>query len=171
MLDRPSRGDVHLRTRSALFDSVVAKLATLEPLFARQLTSAALRRLGKAPDEVTAVELLEVVQDEIDLRLRRRKKLSASLLDVGDTYVVFGSDHRTLEMSPALRRLLPHQGGTDEEVIDQLGIHPPDFSTLFVQQLEMPAVDRTLLIRWIRLGNTAVGGSHVSWPSSTMRRW
>jgi PAS domain S-box-containing protein len=147
-----------VRSRLALFECVVAKLATVEPFFAKQLTSAALQRLGRTPDQVTAVELLEVVQDEIDLRLQNRKKLSASLLDVGDTYVIFGQDNRLLEMSPALRRLLPVGELSDQAVIDQLGIHPPEFSTLSVQQLEVPATDRTLLIRWVRLGNTVVGG-------------
>jgi len=150
-----------VRSRPALFDCIVAKLATVEPIFAKQLANMALRSLGKTSDQVTAVELLEVVQDVIDLRLRSSKKLSASLLDVGDTYLVFGPDGRLLEMSPALRRLLPSEDGSDQTTLDRLGIRPPQSATLFVQQLELPEAGRTLLIRWVRLGNTAVGGSHI----------
>jgi PAS domain S-box-containing protein len=150
-----------MRSRPALFNSVVAKLATVEPFFAKQLTNAALRRLGKTPGEITAVELLEVVQDEIDPRLRNRGKLSASLLDSGDTYVLFGEDGRLVEMSPALRRLSPDRDISDEELVARLGIRPPQFSTICVQELEDPATEHTLLIRWVRLGNTAAGGGHI----------
>ncbi len=146
-----------MRSRQALFNSLVAKLATVEPFFAKQLAAAALRRLGTTPEEVTAVELLAIVQDEIDPRLRRRKKLFASLLDSGDTYALFGQDGALLEMSPALRRLLPDRDLPDEAIVARLGIRPPDFGTIAVQQLEIPAEERSLLIRWVRLADTAAG--------------
>jgi signal transduction histidine kinase/CheY-like chemotaxis protein len=150
-----------VRSRGALFNCVAAKLATVEPLFAKQLTSAALRRLGKTAEEVTAVELLEVIQDEIDPRLLNRKKLSASLLDVGDAYLIFGPSGCLLEMSPALRRLLPDKDLSDQDVASRLGISPPEFSTIFVQQVEVPAADRTLLVRWFRPAHTIAGGSYI----------
>jgi PAS domain S-box-containing protein len=150
-----------VRSRQALFDGVAAKLATVEPLFAKQLMSAALRRIGRTAEGLTPVELLEVVQDEIDPRLRNRRAASASLLDIGDTYLVFGPDGGLLEMSPALRRFAPAPGLSDLELVARLGIKPPAFATIFVQELEVPTAERTLLIRWIRLGNTAVGGDRI----------
>jgi len=74
-----------VRSRRALFDGVTAKLATVEPLFAKQLTNAALAPDRKNSRRLTPVELLEIVQDEIDPRLRSRQMASASLLDIGDT--------------------------------------------------------------------------------------
>jgi PAS domain S-box-containing protein len=101
------------------------------------------------------------VQDEIDPRLRNRQAASASLLDIGDSYLVFGSDGELREMSPALRRFAPDRGLSDRELVACLGIKPPAFATVFVQELEVPAAERTLLLRWVRPGNTIVGGSDI----------
>ncbi len=140
---------------------MAAKLATVEPLFARQIVTAALRRRGRSPSQATAVELLEIIQDEIDLRLRSRRNLSASLLDIGDSYVVFDETGCLLEMSPSLRRLSPERELSDRDFVARLGIVPPGPSSLSVQPLEIPGTGRTLLIRWLRLGSTIVGGTYV----------
>ncbi len=159
---RPSAAppDVRAEARSerALFDCVLARLATVEPLFGRSLANTALRRLGKTPETVTAVELLELIQQDIDPRLRQRKTLAASLLDVGDTFLLFDRDGRLREMSPALRRLVPGPGLSDEEIATRLGIRPPSFSTLLVEEVDAPAAGRVLLIRWLKLERTAAGG-------------
>ena len=56
----------------ALYDSIVAKLASVEPFFAKQLARAALAELGRSPDDVTAVEMLRLVQEYVDDDYRGR---------------------------------------------------------------------------------------------------
>ena len=149
---------VHSR---AVHDSVVAKLATVEPFFAKHLVATALSALGRTPENVSAVELLEVIQDHIDPRLRSRGKVAASLLDIGGGYLVFAGG-RLVELSPVLRRLWQGDDDlSDEALVTRLGLAPPERGTLWVEERTFPAIERTFRFRWVRLGETAVGGDRL----------
>ena len=140
------------RPINALVDSVAAKLATVAPLFARQILASALDSKGVTAQTATAMDLLEVIQDYIDPRLRSRELVHDSLLRAGGGYALFDSTGKLLELSPWLRTLagLGNDAGSSE-VVKRLGMEPPEFATLCVAEHEVPETGRMLLVRWLRL--------------------
>jgi signal transduction histidine kinase len=140
------------RPANALVDSVAAKLATVAPLFARQILASALESRGVTSTTATAIDLLEIIQDYIDPRLRAKNLLHGSLLRAGGGYALFDPSGNLLELSPWLRSLAGLGDGADtRDVVRRLGMEPPEFATLGVAEYEVPETGRTLLVRWLRL--------------------
>ncbi|MFH0802388.1 MAG: ATP-binding protein [bacterium] len=141
---------------TAFYDSIVAKLATVEPLSAKSLMNAALKEIGCTPETASAFEILQALQDYIEPRLRSRGTLGISLLDVGDGYMLFDEKGNLLEMSPTVRLLL-HIGGKeqDSEALLRLGLRPSEFGSMRVEERQIPELNRILRFHWIRLKHTA----------------
>lgn len=141
---------------TAFYNSIVAKLATVEPFSAKSLMNAALKEIGCTPKTASAFEILQALQDYIEPRLRSRGTLGTSLLDVGDGHMLFDEKGNLLEMSPTVRLLL-HIGGKerDSEALLRLGLRPSEFGSMRVEERQIPELNRILRFHWIRLKRTA----------------
>jgi|GEM_PF-1012036 len=141
---------------TAFYNSILAKLATVEPFSAKSLMNAALKEIGCTPETASAFEILQALQDYIEPRLRSRGTLGMSLLDVGDGHMLFDEKGNLLEMSPTVRLLL-HIGGKerDSEALLRLGLRPSEFGSMRVEERQIPELNRILRFHWIRLKRTA----------------
>jgi len=139
-------------SENLLLDSVAAKLAMVAPLFARQILGSALREEGLEGQNPSAIDLLRLIQDFIDPRLQAKGLLQTSLLNVGGGYALFDEEGTVQEISPALLRMVGCDSATPKEtVLRRLGLTPPQFQAMHVNEHELPESGRVLLIRWLKV--------------------
>jgi signal transduction histidine kinase/ActR/RegA family two-component response regulator len=89
-----------------LFDSIVAKVATRVPLFAKHIVTQALARVGAKPHDVTPQQMLQAIEQELEPQIRRflRRPIDLELMG-GGILLADRNDHIQV-FSPGARRLL-----------------------------------------------------------------
>ena len=102
--------------RADLYGSIVSKLATVVPMFAKGIVDAALERHGLTPDTVTPVQMMALIRDEIQPRIRKFTLRDEEVLAMGLGQVATDADGFVVRMDPMARVLLglpPRTATTD----------------------------------------------------------
>jgi len=102
--------------KADLYGSVVSKLATVVPMFAKGIVDAALEKHGLTPDTVTPVQMMALIRDEIQPRIRKFTLHDEEFLAMGLGQVVTDADGLVVRMDPMARLLLglPARAGTSD---------------------------------------------------------
>lgn len=97
--------------KTDLYGSVVSKLASVVPLFAKSIVDAALERNGLTPSTVTPVQMMHIIRDEIQPRIRKFALQDDEVISLGVGHVETDALGAVVRMDPIARRLLglpPH---------------------------------------------------------------
>jgi len=99
-----------------IYDGLVSKLATQVPWFAKPIIDMAIRRAGKASyEEVSPIEMLDIIRNDIDPRVASSLHDSTSILTAGAGFLLTDEANRIAHISPVLKTLiapiLPQQAG------------------------------------------------------------
>ncbi len=102
--------------KTDLYGSVVSKLATVVPMFAKGIVDAALEKHGLTPDTVTPVQMMALIRDEIQPRIRKFTLQDEEVLAMGLGQVATDGDGFVVRMDPMARLLLglPVRASTDD---------------------------------------------------------
>jgi len=101
---------------SAIYDSIVTRLATVEPMFAKAMVDMALDAAGLDRATASPLAYLELIEEQIDPRLRLRHGEDFSVLDLGAGRIRFDPALQVLEVSPILEHLMDLPRGDAAEL-------------------------------------------------------
>jgi signal transduction histidine kinase len=115
-----------------LYDSIVSKLATVVPMFAKSIVDSALEKHGFTPSGVNPAQMMMLIRDEIQPRIRKFTRPQAPVIAMGAGIVTTDSDGRVLWIDQMARILLglPREAADDDlsivEGIRRIGIGQAD---------------------------------------------
>jgi PAS domain S-box-containing protein len=93
--------------KKTIYDTLVSKIATLEPWFAKAIVDGAIERAGHVDyRSVSPVETLHIIRSDIQPRIAKRLPSYQSVLTVGAGLVITDHRDRIVHVNPIMRRLL-----------------------------------------------------------------
>ncbi|MBW2263161.1 MAG: HAMP domain-containing histidine kinase [Deltaproteobacteria bacterium] len=92
--------------KADLYGSIVSKLATVVPMFAKGIVDSALEKHGLTPDTMTPVQMMALIRDEIQPRIRKFTLQDEDVLAMGMGQVATDQDGFVVRMDPMARLLL-----------------------------------------------------------------
>ena len=93
--------------KKAIYDTLISKIATLEPWFAKAIVDGAIERAGHAEYRtVSPVEMLHIIKADIQPRIARRMPNYQSVLTAGAALLITDYRDRIVHFNPIMRRLL-----------------------------------------------------------------
>ncbi len=93
--------------KRAIYDTLISKIATLEPWFAKAIVDGAIERAGHVSFRtVSPVEMLHIIKSDIQPRITRRLPSHQSVLTVGAGLLITDHRDRIVHYNPIMRRLL-----------------------------------------------------------------
>jgi len=133
--------------KADLYWSVVSKLATIVPLFAKAIMDGALEKNGLTPSTVTPVQMMRIIRDEIQPRVRRFTRRDDALMMLGAGQVVTDTEGRLVRMDSLARMLLGiTDGSATDERLREIGLErgSPSYARPRVLEVALESSHRTL---------------------------
>ncbi len=135
-----------------LYSSIVSKIATAVPMFAKSIVDAAMEKHGLTASTVSPVQMMRLIRDEIQPRLRKFVTGGGAVMSLGAGMVTTSGQGRVLWIDHMARLLLglPDDAVGDHEavleVLEQAGILVPGRPVLSPMVIEFyhPPSARTL---------------------------
>ena len=144
-----------------IYNSVVSKVATLLPMFAKAMVDLALREQGVDKDSFTAVQLLDAIEKFIDPRLCQQLEEDCSVLTAGTGMIVINNTNSVISIDPIISNMLndnfniTKSGSEQFEQLHKLGILCKFTEIKHLNGCEkyIPEINRCLLITYIKANN------------------
>lgn len=144
-----------------IYNSVVSKVATLLPMFAKAMVDLALREQGVDKDSFTAVQLLDAIEKYIDPRLCQQLGEDCSVLTAGTGMIVMNDENAIVSIDPIISNMLndnfniTKSGSEQFEQLHKLGILCKFTEIKHLNGCEkyIPEINRYLLITFIKANN------------------
>jgi len=91
---------------SKLYDTTLLKLTAISPFFARSLLDAAIKKRNRSPENISAIELLDIVKNEIDPKFSYGSSAINSLMQAGAGFIIISRTQEIIHISDLLVNLL-----------------------------------------------------------------
>lgn len=104
------------RGKLNLYQSILSRLAAAAPLFAKPLLDASIRRRGKTPESVTAIELVQILKSELYVKLGTEQGATNALVQSSTGFLITDRENRIVHVSPYFRKILKQLSGPAGEV-------------------------------------------------------
>jgi C4-dicarboxylate-specific signal transduction histidine kinase len=109
-----------------LYQSVLIHLSTIAPLFARVILDKAIKKIGKSPDDVSAVDLINVLNNDINRQLSKDANSSQALLMSHCAHLQTNQANEIIYINAFMKKILEnlkkthqHNGLTDFQILHQ----------------------------------------------------
>ncbi len=90
----------------ALYQSLLTKLSTITPLFAKALLEVSLKERGLTLDKITPVELVSLIRQDLDPKLAMSLGSCNSILLAGSAQVITDENDRIIYLNSAAKQIL-----------------------------------------------------------------
>ena len=140
-----------------IYNSVVSKVATLLPMFAKAMVDLALREQGVNKDTFTAVQLLDAIEKYIDPRLCQHLGEECSVLTAGTGMIVISDANSIVSIDPIISNMLNDNLDITKSGSEQFEqLHKLDILCKYTEikhlngcEKYIPEINRCLLITYI----------------------
>ncbi len=151
---------------TVLYDSIVSRVATVVPMFAKAIVDSALEGAGLTASDVTPVQMLRLLRDEIEPRIRKFSRVDGGLVSIGAAVVSTDEQGRVVRLDPMARVLLdlPRCVQPEDQLVSsrlaEIGLDPgaPSAAAL-VRETRLGQSGRVVNVAWAprldRRGNPA----------------
>lgn len=135
---------------NSLYQSILSRLSTFAPLFAKTILDRAIMRRGKTPENVAAIDLLEILKTEINPKLSQEFKTNA-LIQAGSGFIIFGTQEEIIYLSPMIKKVIRDNKINEKNLFTELRkisfIRPiQEISELIVYEIELKEIEQTFNI-------------------------
>jgi len=145
-----------------LYNSVVSRLGSLIPMFAKSIVDMAIEENGFQKDDMTPLQFQHIIENYINPRVKKMIGDTYSFHTAGIGRISIDNNGKIISISPIIIRILNHEISELEEYTEneyqklvELGILYPfeEFPELKIEEKEIPGINRYLEITYFKLGS------------------
>lgn len=105
---------------NSLYQSLLSRLATIAPLFAKTILDQAIQKRGKDSQSIGAIELLDIIKSEINPKLSKYKVKTDALLQAGSGFMIYDTNNNIIYLSPMLKKIIRDLNLPDKDLFKEL---------------------------------------------------
>jgi C4-dicarboxylate-specific signal transduction histidine kinase len=90
---------------NSLYQSLLSRLATIAPLFAKTLLDQAIAKRGKDSHNIAAIDLLDIIKTEINPKLSRDEFRTNALMQAGSGFIIYDTNNSIIFLSPMIKKM------------------------------------------------------------------
>lgn len=105
---------------NSLYQSLLSRLATIAPLFAKTILDQAIAKRGKDSRSIGAIELLDIIKSEINPKLSKYKVQTNALLQAGSGFMIYDTNNSIIYLSPMLKKIVRDLQFSEQNLFSEL---------------------------------------------------
>lgn len=133
---------------NSLYQSLLSRLATIAPLFAKTLLDQAIAKRGKDSHNIAAIDLLDIIKTEINPKLSRHEFRTNALMQAGSGFLIYDTNNSIIFLSPMIKKIARDLKLNSDDLFNELKkmsfcrpIH--EVSELLAFEIEVPQLMQT----------------------------
>lgn len=133
---------------NSLYQSLLSRLATIAPLFAKTILDQAIQKRGKDSLSIGAIELLDIIKSEINPKLSKYKVKTDALLQAGSGFLIYDTNNAIIYLSPMLKKIIRDLSLPDTDLFSELSklsfcLPMSEVSGIVALETEIKALNQT----------------------------